>query len=1814
MANSTLLKLISPLLDAPLDPDADLYPVLEGLVLESDGPGIISGIAHPADNASLNFVATGDGPKWRLARQAGDHPIWRWPGQVAFRITTPPEEARLSMLEIELATVEVGLPFLHGATLSGQRLAADPAHEDVSLKLPGIVLEIKPGSAPGDLSARLALKTLAGPVADPVAASLTPALALVGDLGLVGFSFEGATVLPEGDGSLEALVLEGVRLFAAPPGIPALAIQAVGQGARLHLGANPGLSGGFDLTEADQAGDPALPGFLSDLRWTVRLDRNLLTTFKVRGKADLGQLLASQLGQAIPEDDGIGPRDFTLVASFDGGEWRQRLTFPGGPDGAVWHLGRDQAVPDGILDGLGTLVVFGPLLDPDAWAEEPAPSRLLGLTLGLGMVADILESELVRVQSISLAPGELVTRCITGDNGDVSCEAILFLEIQVALEIKAQVGDVDLVSTRAEHPMVVRQRALGLRLEFGPDPEGLVLSPVLTPPEGFALDVNDPGMFQVPGPLGDILQVGGARLARTNPLNLEIDLGLAADLGVVSVDRASVRIPMPEKEKPLSPPEITALGASMDLGALRGRGYLSLGLDSEQNAVLAGSLDLSLVPLGVRVAAGLAVSEIPGATAVLVTLGTEFPLPIPLYGSGLGVFGFSGLFAMHYLRDEKPDLPQPALDWFEHRAQGDPTKLEAWKPEPNHWAIGIGSVLGTLEGGFVLNMNGMIVFELPGPRLVIFMGARLLSARPGTKERRPGNLLAVIDISGNAIRIGITANYAIKPILDIHVPASAYFPFSPAENFELDLGSFSDPVSVEFLFFFRGSGYLMMHGNGIQGFPLGDLHGFSVAAGAHASITWGLEEIGLYMRVSAGLDVGISFEPFLLLGQMHLSGELHLFIVGVEVSAHPLLIIIEDGNDWRYYVKAPVCGEVEFLFFKVSDCVTLELGDPNTSPPPAPPLVRALSLHSRSPALVHGTATTDRLVDGSLGEASADPATQPVPEVPIDSIPVLQFEMPPAVDPACKPFGQPLPQHPLLPEAGWTRRGERFYCYTLRSITFDGPVGEGDKPSVWWHRRARPGGDDNDIQLAMLNWIPHPTPKAVLRGTHQENSVVEQWGTVCLPVAEPAPVLWTFHQVPLGTSAAGWMVTGLALPDEAGFQRSAPPALGLRVTEPWRTADPLADALLGVTPARVIALKPNPARPGQVLRPPLTPGGLHPQIDDDLFRERVEEAVGRAHPFGDPLEDALWLSAGFSHYVRLLLWWLPELPWEEHLTLRALDAAGQPVEDPLGFDGQMLDHAWSLLDDSQPGVDAARLARWRDALDRAEEQLLAIDQHKFLLLNVALPSADISRVEIGLRDVTDDTRDIIAGNKLPAFFLLAVETLPEGEVRRFDYDETVRDSQIRTINGALGSDPAKQALLQRNQTYTVTVDYTVQAGEEAAADDQKEEYPSALNGRGSLVKVRPSGPEEQRTQRFTFRTDDQAPARLDPWLLCVVPSPGEGFHFWGDPVTVVFGTNAVRQLYGEYGHKLHGVVRAASSRHAAGAPGFPKTHTFLVETAELASVALAPAITLSPWEESARMALRDLDCVPAAHERRLAHERMDLSLLLDPLTDYVFDIEAKPGINPPPGQPSQPLFRRGFSTSRYQNLGEMMSAIAAAPLRHRCPADPQKLVDLAALSEEPAAAVRELDLEAALLASGWGGLEPAQEPRVTIIWGDAQDQGSPPKALGLLLDLPEPLWRWRLVPQKVIDASDPNRGERYELRREAWLELVEMAPGGLVRHFLYTPGGGRTLVIFQPEVPAAELKLGIRKNFNETLDSTAEKDPLPLRTISIGQPPWREEL
>ncbi len=821
----------------------------------------------------------------------------------------------------------------------------------------------------------------------------------------------------------------------------------------------------------------------------------------------------------------------------------------------------------------------------------------------------------------------------------------------------------------------------------------------------------------------------------------------------------------------------------------------------------------------------MSVEHVGEAVGVKLDFDVGLPVPIPLANSGLGLYGFLGLLGVNFARDTRPS--ESALEWLV-RVDGDATKPTGWAAREGAWAFGVGAVIGTLEGGVLMNAKGMLLLELPGPRLLLVMNASLLSPRPAVRGTKTGELLAVIELSSDSLTIGVVASYdALAPLVEIRAPAEAFFDFHDAEDWHLDVGEIPPrpAVSVKVLWLFRADGYLLVRGNGIPEFPPHPLPGFSVAAGLSASITWGPKPIGLYLEVTASAALGLSFKPVFTVGQLALRGALHLFVVSVEASAEATVMIVPLED---YWIKARVCGSVDFFFFEVSDCVTLELGS-QPKLPGAESLVAGVSLHSRARPTLHGK-TTDAPLDASLGDAVADGTTGALPVVPIDAIPVVQMEMRPVVADTCRFLGGRIPAQ--LAPTGWVRRGERFYRYRLTGVELSaadagGAVTAGDTPAVWWERSQSPGSEDDGVQLALLDWIPDPTPTAAQRNASLEERISRRWGTVCAESAPATDFLFTFDRVPDGPSTSGWTLEGRPWPDPPAAHRSSSAEARLKISEPWRTGNATLDGVADVMPAYVyenaLLVAPRTGRPIRAIA----------TLDGEL-----EDAFAQVPQDPDLLGDCLRLEIDADRRLSLLLIATSPAVFNGGLAIRAWGGSGAhetvrvswPEQIPLAYAD--LPERW-------------RSGPWEATVQAAYEAFLRFARGPLggdepVLVQVEIEVPEPTRLDIGLEH---DARPANRYN----WGLAAVQSDLAAERRREEFDRTRRREQIEVVEGALGEDPSARALLRPGTGYVVTVscDVTVAPATASGAVDE------------AHAQLQPAA--DHPPQTFRFETDSAPP-------------------------------------------------------------------------------------------------------------------------------------------------------------------------------------------------------------------------------------------------------------------------------------------------------------------------------------------------------------------
>ena len=1617
----------------------------------------------------------------------------------------------------------------------------------------------------------------------------------------------------------------------------------------------------------------------------VELVRSTFVRCEIYGEFDIETAAESNLrrkGQTQPlraagsprnPNDGICTFLVRLRIAEDQGSWEVSGEFrakEGDLDGlAEMTSANSNATP---LNILGALAVLAPLT-----ASATTLSPAAGAVVALGSVA-LGASDLLHTSRLTLRGAEvIVSQGILGSDGITTVDqrgtqVVVLVDVEIAFSF-----DLTLVRVDPAHPIVTRYKAIGVRSSWETAPGtgnsvDYIPLPVFFPERGYSLDIPAGSLTAAP-PLDNILRILGVRVSRDNPTYLEVEVGLGLDLGVITIETVRVRARV---DGPPLDLQLTKFGASVDIpNVLTGRGYVSI-----EPTGFSGSFDLQVIPLKLRATASLAVRQSGGVTGVLLGIEVEFPVPLVLGSSGLGMFGVLAGVGINHGRIEDATQTVPALAWLQQQfaRPGGVMDPQGWGLMPGHYAFAAGVLLGTLEGGYVVHLKGIVVIEVPGPRLLFVMKADVIKAPPVLKSNQSATFLAVLDLDfgRGTITIGIVAAYEIEKILKIRVPVTAFFDTNHVEKWFVDLGSYTDRVTVEVLDVISGSGYLMIHGDGtsiaIPGLPAPG-NGMAIATGFHISaVLMGSKSVGLYLEVAAGFDALIAFDPFFVAGKIYARGELRLFIISISASAELTVIVgkrVENGvvKD-QPYVHGEVCGSIDLFFFEIKGCVSLTIGSEPTDNPTAKPLVAGVSLVSRSPALVEGSAV-DRAVDGTLGDAhdlaKPLPAGQGLLVVPLDAIPVISFDAVPTGIPNTVMGGTPL-GHSGAEANPWQKIGDRWWRYELQSVTLTGgPLlpADGLTPSTWWTGRP-PGTPVPRTALALLNWLPTPFSRAVPYGEELVRSIDERWGTVCHPAAPAAPVLWTFDGQPPGPNPAGWSLAGIPWPDPPGTVRTAPVDADLAVSEPWRTHDPVADLLQGTDPAIVVSdyvpctttttrttvnrmTMSTLAREVSGTSNARLPQGAEGQAElmahlaagmplGDFAAERATRAwdagtapdhtpclgailrsplldADRLAPFGTPEDqkyvEKVWNTKGFK----------PDL-LRDAVRFETSDAPRELAVLLLIPRSGLELGLWVRLEKADGGLIREQQVTAADIVGAGHPLPAALTDPTgpwFDPLSRATrmaarvvsstPGVGYLAVYVTLRDLPADLADlaVVVGWRTPV----------QGKERE------IPPFYVLAVTGLLASEVTRQdydeTVVSENRNALQTA--LDQDPDDRALFSPGVTYRVAATWRAAWLKqdARPAASaaaswQPAVTQTFEFATApaSDSPKNLTPWLLATAPGMDDVGVFCREPVRIVFATQKVAALFAAYGKELRVLVRSASGTHpeppGGGAPGDP----FTVPLTPSAFLAAAAIDVQTPWEEAVRQVLADnaasMPCIDTSGERH-HQETLTLPYDFEPLTDYLIDIHAVPVGSPASARGL--VHRIGFTTSRFADLDDFTSYLAPATVRHRLIPTP---AGLTALGDRPTGD----QVDTAYQAAGLAVPQTPRFPAVEVLWSGE----TVPQPVAVVIESSEPLWRSRIVPTLVsgpIDAADPTH-HWWAGRPDEWLEirpnttpLSPTEPRAAITRVVRCPGDTRAIAFLAPGSRGREARLDLVLPA-DVLAGLPERTEAAAR-VSLQRAPWEVE-
>lgn len=383
--------------------------------------------------------------------------------------------------------------------------------------------------------------------------------------------------------------------------------------------------------------------------------------------------------------------------------------------------------------------------------------------------------------------------------------------------------------------------------------------------------------------------------------------------------------------------------------------------------------------------------------------GLELPTGIPLGASGVGLFGFAGLFALHMRPARKPAsepwyaLP-PGESWY-HRDTPGVNKLTKWGPRKGATAFGAGLTLGTYaDNGFTFNAKALLVIAFPGPLIMIEGRGNLLKDRKelsGSAEPL-FRALAVLDEEAGEYTFGLDAFYkydaASGGVIDIRGSLEAYYNKKDPRAWHIWLGK-DDPresrIQARIISLFQANCYFMIEASGLK-----------TGAWIGYDKSWNPKPLSITLQAWLDANAAISVKPnhFHADLWMHAAIELSAFGVGAGLSADALLAA-DIMDPFHILGELSVTLKLPKPLKPITRDVRLEWG-PKGHAPPIPIVLKAVGIEHLKSAAVWPLEMNKALVpsyddgNGFLAQSappSAFPAPSDVPVVPMDARPSIAF-------------------------------------------------------------------------------------------------------------------------------------------------------------------------------------------------------------------------------------------------------------------------------------------------------------------------------------------------------------------------------------------------------------------------------------------------------------------------------------------------------------------------------------------------------------------------------------------------------------------------------------------------------------------------------------------------------------------------------------------------------------------------------------------------------------------------------------------------------
>lgn len=380
--------------------------------------------------------------------------------------------------------------------------------------------------------------------------------------------------------------------------------------------------------------------------------------------------------------------------------------------------------------------------------------------------------------------------------------------------------------------------------------------------------------------------------------------------------------------------DITIPGnASPETAAVIIKGYLSM-----RKEEYLGDISITLPKLKMK--GGAAMRMQPKKPAWIVDAMLEMSTPIPLAATGLGIFGFRGLFGYRYVASKSAAGLETETDasWTDYYLSKNPAKgvhiqKMAGPPETdgskNPVAIGAGLSIATAsDEGRAFSIQAFFLLSLPD--VILIQGkANVMGERVGLTDGDPPFFALAAFSPGHSIEFAFGADYkerdktndgkALPPakkgrLVSLYAEVRSAYYFEDRDAWFVHFGTKQKPVKAQIAKLFDAYAYLMLSARGIE---------------TGAGIRFGFEKKYGPVRATALVYIdlygNLSFQGAQVGAGLALGGQVDVTVWGVGFGISVATTLEATlPRPYRIHGSVEVCVYVKVLIKKFEKCIDVE--------------------------------------------------------------------------------------------------------------------------------------------------------------------------------------------------------------------------------------------------------------------------------------------------------------------------------------------------------------------------------------------------------------------------------------------------------------------------------------------------------------------------------------------------------------------------------------------------------------------------------------------------------------------------------------------------------------------------------------------------------------------------------------------------------------------------------------------------------------------------------------------------------------------------